>query len=170
MSRTESKYSVSLTLSCGPIDLAEARRFAGDEIEDAAVALDARLPRRRVGAAGRAEQPLEHRARIVLDRQRRRRRAPGDGVGVGAARPAVAGAEHRIRLDAELDRRQLRVLLQFTRGDLIHRDRRQHVGAGGDLERHAGQERARRSRVIAAALDEVGGLRRQDRPSAARDP
>ena len=55
--------------------------------------LEPRQPRRRIGAVAAAEQPLEHRARVVLHRQRRRRRAPGDRVGVRAAVAGVARAQ-----------------------------------------------------------------------------
>ena len=132
------------------------------------IALDPIQPRPGVGAPGRPEQPLEDGARIVLDRQRRRRRAPRDRVRIGAARAAVAGAEHRVRFDPELERRQLRLLRELRRGDLIHRHRREHVGPRGDLERHAGQERAGGSRVIAAALHQVRGFVGQ--PAAEQHP
>ena len=51
--------------------------------------------RRRDRRVGLAEQPLEHRARIVLHRQRRRAAAPRDRVRVHAARPDVAHAGKR---------------------------------------------------------------------------
>ena len=47
---------------------------------------------------------------------------------------------------------------ELLRGNLIHRRLGEDVGVGDELERHAGQERAGRARVVAAALDLVGGL------------
>src|SRR5207249_1524902 len=125
-----------------PDDAAEAADLRADEIEDALVALHASEARRLIRAAAGAEQPLEYRPRIVLDRQRRRRVAPRNRVRVRTARPAVAGPEHGVRFDAELEGGELRLLFQLARGDLIHGDRTVHVRPGGELERHAGQERA----------------------------
>ena len=154
------RYSSSLIWSPradGPLEVRRARRRPRRECCDPAACARSRAAASVLPA--RAEQPLEHRARIVLDRQRRGRRAPGDGVRVGAARAAVARAEHRVRLDAELERRELRFLARtpVRRAD-PSRPPPIDVGAGGQLERHAGQEGAGGPRVIASALDQVRGL------------
>ena len=88
----------------------QRRRLLDHRVEDALVLLDASAPRLRIRAAAVAEQPLEHRARVVLRRQRRVRAAPGDRVGVGAGEPDVAGARRLAGLDGQLERRQLRLL------------------------------------------------------------
>ena len=97
-----------------PETRSQPRRLLRDEIEDAAIALPSRGALRR--AAGLAEQPLEHRARIDLHRQRRRRRAPRDRVGVGAAvsRRARADVAGEV-LGGELERRKRRVLPDLSR-------------------------------------------------------
>ena len=158
MSRTASAYSSSLARSPGPTTCPSPRSSSFTRSSDAPVAPHPRQPRRRVSAAAGAEQPLEHRARVVLDRQRGGRRPPRDGVGIGigAARTAVAVPDHRVRLDAQLERRQLGFLLQLAGRDLVHRDRIGDVGPVRHLVGHAGQEGAGRPGVVAAALDEVG--------------
>ena len=59
---------------------------------------------------------------------------------------------------------------EFRRGHLVHRHRREHVGARRDLEGDAGQEGAGRSRVIAAALGPGSPARQPARRRGARDP
>ena len=149
---------VQLHLVARPDEAHEPLQLIADRIEDAPVAPHPGAARLGIRAAGGAEELLEHGARVVLDRERRGRRAPGDRVRVGAARTAVAVAHHRVRLDAELERGNLRLLRQLPRRHLVHRHRVEHVGAVRDLERHAGQERSRGARVVSAALDEVGRL------------
>src|SRR3954454_24048545 len=73
-------------------------------IENAAVFLPSDAARRRVGARRIAEQPLEDRPRLDLDRQRRRRGSPRERVAVCAAVTRVAGAEEVIRIATELER------------------------------------------------------------------
>ena len=86
----------------------ERAELTDDRVEDAGVALPVAPPL--LGAGAVAEQPLEHHARVDLRRQRLRRRRPRDRVGVGAAVAPVAVAEVAGVLDAELQRRQDRVL------------------------------------------------------------
>ena len=141
-----------------PQDPLQALQLGQNGVDDGPVAFEPGQPRGRIRAAAGTEQALEDGAGIPLDGQRRGRRPPRDGVRVGAARAPIAGAHHRIRLDAELQRRELRLPGELARGHLVHRHRRVHIGAGRQLERGRGQERARRSRVIAAPFHEVRRL------------
>ena len=149
---------VQLHLVARTDDPSQILQLRTHRVQNAAVAPQARPARFRVGAAAGAEQPLEHRARIVLDRQRGGRSPPRDGVRVGAARTAVAVAHHRVRLDAELQRGDLGLLRELPRRHLVHRHRRVDVGAVGDLERHPRQESTGGPRVVAAALHQVRRL------------
>ena len=97
----------------------EPRQAAAHVIEDAPLPFEHRQPRGGVCALAVAEEPLEDRARIVLNGQRRRLAAPGDGVGVGAAITAVAIAGELVRFDAEFERGELRMLAEFLRGYLV---------------------------------------------------
>ena len=107
-----------------------------------------RLRRRRcsVGAAV-AEELFEHHLRAVLHRQRNGGRAPGDRVEVGAA---VAGAAAQADvLDAQLERRQRRVLTDVLprRSDPSSRRRARHSSADGRRSgRSPPSARARRRR------------------------
>ena len=146
----------------------------GHRVEDAAVLLRC-APRRdrRVGGAAVAEQPLEHRARVVLHRQRRRRAAPGDRVGVGAAVAGVA-RRRRTRVDSmrQLERGELRVAGRVAlASDLIHRHAGQEVATsvvnfGGTPVRNRVAARAwspeparlqRRRTAVQAADDDAAG-------------
>ena len=102
------------------LDIAfHGRLLLRHRIENAAILADARqalFTRRAV-----AEHQLEDDARVVLHRQRRGRRAPGDRVVVGAAEPVGTVADHVGGFQGELDGPDLRVLLELTRDDLIHR-------------------------------------------------
>ena len=123
--------------------------LGGHEVEDAAVLAEAGQPRLDVRAVGGPEQALEHRARVVLHRQRRGRRAPGDRVRIGAAIALIAGAQHLDRIDGQLQRRELGLVAEGPRGDLIHRDAGADVGTLGLLDVHAGQPRRRGAGVVA---------------------
>ena len=149
---------IQLELVARTDDLFETFQLVAYEIENAAVALHPGKPHLGVGASARAEHPLEDRAWIVLDRQRCGGRPPGDRVGVGAACATVTVAEHRVRLDAELERGDLGLFRQLPRRDLVHGHRVRHIGAVGDLVGHTGQEGAGRPRVVSPALDQVGRL------------
>ena len=127
----------------------ESVRLVGHEVEDAAVLSDAGQPRLHVGAVGGAEQPLEHRARVVFHRQRCRRRAPGDRVHVGAAIALVARTEHLDRIDRQLERRQLCLLAVLLRHDLVQGGAGADVGALGLLHVHPGEPGGCRTRVVA---------------------
>ena len=116
------------------------------------VLAEAGQPRLDVRAVGGAEQALEHRARVVLHRQRRGRRAPGDGVRVGAAIALIAGPEDLDRVDGELERRELGLVAESAGGNLIHRDAGPDVGTLGLLDVHAGQPGGRGPRVVSHAL------------------
>ena len=102
------------------------------------------------GAGAVAEQPLEHDARVHLRRQRLRRRRPGDRVRVGAAVAPVAVAEVAGVLDAELQRRQDRVLPVLAGDVLIDRDAEERADGVPPRPRPGQQHRA--ARVIAARL------------------
>src|SRR6185295_15504285 len=70
----------------------------------------------------------------------------------GVARIAVAG--ERLRLEAELERRQLGVLAELLRRDLIGGDAQLEIGAAGLARVDAGQERRGGARVVARAVAE----------------
>ena len=136
----------------GPEGAAEGVGLAGDEVEDAAVLPQAGEPRLDVGAVGGPEQPFEDGARVVLHRERGGRGAPRDGVDVGATVALVAGSEDLDRVDGELERRELGLLPERARRDLVHRGAGLDVGPLGLLDVHAGQPRRRGAGVVADAL------------------
>ena len=68
-----------------------------------------------------------------------RRRRPTDGVGVHAGIAVIAGAGGIHHLDAELDRRQRRVLAELLRVELIDRVPTKIVGAFGHLGMRGGE-------------------------------
>ncbi len=112
----------------------------------------ARLLQRRapVGrAAALAEQPLEDDARMRLGRQRRRRRRPGEIVLIDAGVAVVALADRLEQVHRQLERRQLRLLADLLRGDLIDRGAEVVVGALGPLRLGRAQERGVRGRMRA---------------------
>ena len=140
-------------------DLAlQPRDAAGHVIEDALLIVEPRAPRGRIGAVVIAEQALEHRARIDLGRQRAGFGPPRHRhVRAGVSRVAIAG--ERLRLEAELHRRQLRVFAERFRRNLIGRDAKLEVRAAGLVRMHAGQERRRRPRVIARPVAKRASVR-----------
>src|SRR6185436_1498236 len=97
----------------------ERAELPDDSVEDAGVALTIAQPLFRARAI--AEEPLERHTRIYLRRQWRRRRRPGDRVRIRAAVSPVAIAEVARVLDAELQRRQDRVLPVLVGDELIYR-------------------------------------------------
>ena len=140
--------------SPSPRSALERAELARHRIEDAGVLLAALEPL--LGAGAVAEQALEHDARIDLRRQRQRGRRPRNRVGVGAAVAPVAVAEVAGVLDAELDRREDRVLAVLLRDHLV--DRHAQVRADGVAPRTRARQQHRAARVIAARLL-VGGHR-----------
>ena len=130
MSRIASRYSSSLPRSVGPRPRCSRRDVLGRPSRECCGPPACRAqPRRRVGAVAVAEQPLEHRARLDLHRQRRRRRPPRERVAVGAAVAGVARAEEVVGIAAELERGQLRLAAELPGGDLVHRHPGLDVGA-----------------------------------------
>ena len=113
---------VELAAIALPEGALQVSHFRRDRVENAAILLDAREPRLRVGASGVAEQPLEHRARVVLHRQRRRVAPPADGAGVVAGVTLVAGARRLRRLDGHFQRRELGMFPHLLRKNLVHRN------------------------------------------------
>src|SRR5262249_13099160 len=97
----------------------ERSELAHDRIEDAGIAAPVALAL--FGARAVAEQPLEYDARVGFSGQRLRRRGPGDRVRVRAAVSPVAVAVIAGVFDAELERRQDRVLAVLGRDHLIDR-------------------------------------------------
>ena len=126
--------------------------LTGDDVEHAAVVTNAGQARRRVRRSAIAEQPLEHRARIVLHRQRSRRILPRDGVGIRTTEADVTGTSPVAAVEAELERFQLRFLTELARGDLVCRHARLHVSGGRALDVHSRQVGGGAARVIAAAF------------------
>ena len=156
MSRTESRYSSIFALSLRADDALEAGRLRC---------------RRSRGCCGRAASaPAAPSGRCCRWCRTAARTPRADRSRSAAAWSACARRSCWCRRSSRRRRRRrasrsTRCRARATRAaspspaprrDLIHRHRREDVGAGGDLERHAGQERAGRARVIAAALDQVG--------------
>ena len=126
----------------------QRRHFRRHEIQNRPVLLEPRRPRRRVRAVARPEQPLEHRPRVVLHRQRRRRRPPRNRVRIRAAIPRVARPQHFHRVQRQLQRRQLRLLPQVLRHELVQRHPRPDVRPFRLFRPHARQPRRRRPRMV----------------------
>ena len=136
--------------------LAEPRHLGRHHVEQAAVVPPGGEPRRGVGGAAGAEQPLEDGAGVAGHRQRRRGAAPAQGVGVGAAVAGVARPRPVRRLERELERRELGLLPEHAGRDLVHRDAGPDVVPLGLLRVHAGEERAGRAGVVAGPLAGAG--------------
>ena len=153
ISRTESRYSASLLRSPGPSARRSAGELLGDRVENAAIPPEAAEPRFALGAVAGAEQAFEDRARVGLHRQRRLGVAPGDRGAVGAAVAVLALAHQVVRLERELERRQLGLLVRTPapRSGPSRCPRR-----GGVLPRlvrmRAGQEGRLRARMVAVAF------------------
>ena len=116
-------------------------------VQDALVLAHARLARAALGGAAVAEQALEHGARVVLHRQRLGGAAPCNRVGVGAAEDAGARAGVGRPVHRQLQRRQLRLLREVPRQQLVHRHVGEDLHLGLAAARGAGQERTRRAGV-----------------------
>src|SRR5206468_1363415 len=87
----------------------ETRCALRNHVENAASLSDSRELFRRVRTVTVSEEALKHSARLILHWQRGRGSAPAQRVLISAR--AVARAENLRRLHAQLERRQLRVLL-----------------------------------------------------------
>ena len=132
----------------GPEAAAQADHVGADRVENAALLAAARLAGGGVGGLVVAEEPLEHRPRVVLHRQRGLRVAPRDGVREGATEPAAVARAGEVRaLQPQLQGRQRRVAPELAGRDLVHRDRLGVPRAGV----HVGEEAGRGARVAAAA-------------------
>ena len=99
-----------------------------------------------------AEELIEHRARIADHRQRLFRRSPADRVGVGARVAVEAAARLVDALDAQLHRRDRRVLAPGLRVNLIERRAGVHVRALCLVRVRLREEHGRRSEMISADL------------------
>ena len=138
-----------------PGEIADLRRDVVEHARRGAAARVALLRR-----AARAEQLIERHPRIADHRQRLGRRGPADHVRVDA-RVAVRAATALVGvLDAQLHRRDGRVLPEALRVDLIERHAGAHVGALGLLRMRLREEDGARPEVIAADL----GRRHRVRP------
>ena len=154
MSRTASRYSVSLVRSRGPSAVCEAGDLLGHRVENAAVLLDAGQPRlsdrccrwRRTAARRRRAGCSPSAAASSALRQ-------ADRVGVGAAVAGVAARPTRSAASSASSSDASCVsLAELLRGDLVHRDAGADVGAFGLLRVHAGQERGLGAGVVARRL------------------
>ena len=143
---------VQLAAIPGAEGAAQARELVGDGVENGAVLLHPRHPRRSIRGAAAPEQSLEDHTRVVLHRQRRRIAQPVQRVGVDATVAGVAGAERLLRVQGQLQGSELGLILEHPRRDLVHRDAGSDVGAGGLLRMDPGEERAGRPRVVARPL------------------
>ena len=143
---------VELAAVAGTERFAQPRELVGNGVEDGAVLLHPRQPRRCVRGAAAPEQPLEDHPRVVLHRQRGGLAQPVQGVGVDATIAGVAGSERLLRVERQLERGELGLLLEHARRDLIHRNAGADIGARRLLRMDAGQERAGRPSVVAGAF------------------
>ena len=101
----------------------EAGDVLVDPVEQAGLAVQPLAPLGRRAAL--AEEPLEHDPGMRFGRQRRRRRRPGQVVLVDAGVAVVALADHVHQVHRQFERRQLGLLADLLRRDLI--DRRAEV-------------------------------------------
>ena len=119
-------------------------------VEDARVGLAARGAL--LGRAAHPEELLEGDPRRAGDRQRLGRRRPTDRIGVDAGVAVGATAGLVDVLDAELHRRQRRVLSEALRVDLVQRRAGADVRALRLLRMRLGQEDRAGPEVVAADL------------------
>ncbi len=94
----------------------------GDRVENATVLAQPSFAHRGIRAIARSEQSLEYDARIVLRHQRQGRRAPRQRAAVCAAVADVARTHQAVVVGSQLQRRELRLLLERLRRNLVHRD------------------------------------------------
>ncbi len=133
-----------------PLEVAQLPR---DHVENAAIPANLPEPGLPVGAVADAEEPLEHGARVGFHRQRRLGVAPRDRGAIGAAIAVLALPHQVVRLEGELQRRQLRLLAEFLGRDLVQRNAGFEVGAAAGLLRMRARQEARLgARMIAVAL------------------
>jgi len=121
----------------------QLRHLVHHRVEDAALLLRPGPPHAGVGAAGVAEQPLEHHAWVGLARHRRRLVVPRD-VEIRATVAGVAGADAVERVGAlqrQLQRRQAGLPPQHLGRELVHRGAQVELRPLGLLGVQAGQER-----------------------------
>ena len=141
----------------GGADLAvQAAELRADQVEDALVfgaALGALFRR-----GAHAEQLVEGQARIANHRQRRVLVRPADGVGVDARVTVGAAARLVDRFDAQLHRRNRRLLPELLRIQLIERDAGAHIRALRLPRVRLGQEHRARAEVIAADFRQLERL------------
>jgi hypothetical protein len=125
--------------------------FLGHRIENAAVLANAGLTLR--GRTGPSEHPLERRPRIDLHRIRLRLRRPRDRVHVGTGVPGHAAADVAAEvLGGHFHRRELGVLADLLRDDLIDADADLDVFSLGLLRDRAAQPARGAHRVIGHGL------------------
>ena len=103
-----------------------------------------------LGRRADAEQLIEGQARIANHRQRLILVGPADGVGVDAGVAVRAAARLVDRFDAQLHRRDRRLLPELLRVDLVERDAGADVGALRLPRMRLRQEHRARAEVIAA--------------------
>src|SRR5262245_30800868 len=126
----------------------ERSELADDGVENARVPFPIAPPL--LGARAVTEQALEDDAGIHFGRQRLGRGGPGDAVGVRAAVAPVAVAIVARVFDAELQRREDRVLPVPAGDHLV--DGRSKIGADGVSPRPRPRQQDRATRMIAAGL------------------
>ena len=138
----------------------QAGDLLGDRVEEAGALPQAGAAVR--GVAALAEQPLEDDPRMGLGRQRRRRRGPREVVLINAGVAVIALADGREQVHRHLERRQLRLLADLLRGDLVNGGPEIIVRALGQLRPGGAQERGVGRRVspgIGVLQLEVGDRR-----------
>ncbi len=140
MSRVASRYSSSLCRSCMPSW--PERRAVSSITKSSMLGLLAQ-PREAALLVERiavAEQPLEHVARIGRNGQRHGRVQPGNAIGISTAVTDVAAAEQAGRIDAKLQRTELRRLADMLGIDLVDRNAAADVRALGLPDMDPGEE------------------------------
>ncbi len=124
--------------------------LGGDVVEHARRGAAARRPF--LARTAGAEELIEGHARVADHRQRLGRRRPADHVGVDAGVAVGAAAGLVDVLDAQLHRRDRRVLPEALGVELIDRDAGADIGAFGLARVRLREEHGARAEVIAADL------------------
>ena len=144
------------TRSAAPIS--RFRRFSCALIRSRMLLSSARRWARSSGRGADAEQLIERQPRIANHRQRLILVGPADRVGVDAGVAIRAAARLVDRLDAQLHRRDRRLLAELLRVDLVERHAGAHVRPLRLPRMRLRQEHRARAEVIAADLRQLERL------------
>ena len=159
ISRTLPRYSSSFRRSRGASlrwrSRASSRTKSSSERCRLLPALEARLA---LAGLPLAEEAFEQEPGVGLGRDRRGGRAPGEVVLVGARVAGVAVAGLADGVAAQFERAEPGEVADLAGDDLVDRDARVDVGAGGLADADAGEERAAGAGVVAGSVGAGGGV------------